>query len=113
MNPLTQILIKEHELLFKAEICTKEENYRKIMWMAIGCILCGKILFYNYHKEEGRIGFHYLQPTLAGSVDSEMNESFIVQSACGTGVGGQNNQRQNFSISPPGSWAKETLVAFK
>lgn len=71
--------------------------------MAIRCILCGEILFYKCYEDEGGIGFHSLQPTLAGSADTEMNESSIVQSACGTDVRGQNNQRQNFSISPPES----------
>lgn len=73
------------------------------MLMAIRCVMCGELLFYNCHEEEGRIGFHSLQPTLAGSADAEMNESSIVQSACGTVVGEQTNQRQHFSISPPGS----------
>lgn len=49
-------------------------------------------------QEEGAIVFQSLQPTLAGSADTEMNESSIVQ-ACGTDVGGDYSQRQNFSVS--------------
>lgn len=64
--------------------------------MGVYCV----VGLYCCNIEAGWIGFHSLQSTLAGSADTEMNESSIVRSACGTDVGGQNNQRQTLFISP-------------
>lgn len=55
----------------------------KIMLM-IRCIMCGEGLLFNCHEEEVGIGFYSSQPTLAESAVSGMNESSIVQNACGT-----------------------------